>query len=250
VARNRKRAKDRRSRRPVDGALPEPGLATAGLEAGDHALGPSEPVDDAPDPLDQVDDAAGPVDHVGDGPGPVDQVDDAAGPVDHVGDGPGPVDHVGGTPDSLDHIDEAPDPLEHATPDVELAASQLAVGRPEVVEESEEDADEFEVEVEASIAAGGGAGNANGADIEEEGDTAHGELTRSGGAAPERRARSGFRLINFLQGSWRELQRVQWPDRRQVIQATGVVLGFVVVAGVYLGLADELSAKIVNFILK
>ena len=31
------------------------------------------------------------------------------------------------------------------------------------------------------------------------------------------------RLIAFLQGSWGELQRVQWPDRRQVVQATGVV---------------------------
>ena len=51
----------------------------------------------------------------------------------------------------------------------------------------------------------------------------------------------GNRLINFLQGSWRELQRVQWPDRRQVIQATGVVLGFVIVAGVFLGVADFLA---------
>jgi preprotein translocase subunit SecE len=35
-----------------------------------------------------------------------------------------------------------------------------------------------------------------------------------------------------------------------VIQATGVVLGFVIVAGIYLGLADELAGKIVTFILK
>ena len=34
---------------------------------------------------------------------------------------------------------------------------------------------------------------------------------------------------------WAELQRVQWPDRRQVGQATAVVLGFVVIAGIYLG---------------
>ena len=32
----------------------------------------------------------------------------------------------------------------------------------------------------------------------------------------------------FLRASWAELQRVQWPDRRQVGQATAVVLGFVV----------------------
>jgi preprotein translocase SecE subunit len=42
---------------------------------------------------------------------------------------------------------------------------------------------------------------------------------------------------------------VQWPDRRQVAQATGVVLGFVVIAGVFLGIADEISQKIVDAIL-
>ncbi len=56
----------------------------------------------------------------------------------------------------------------------------------------------------------------------------------------------GSRLVNFLQGSWRELQRVQWPDRRQVMQATGVVIGFVIVAGVFLGVADFLAGKIVE----
>ena len=62
--------------------------------------------------------------------------------------------------------------------------------------------------------------------------------------------RTGSRLVHFLQGSWRELQRVQWPDRRQVIQATGVVLGFVIVAGAYLGIADALAGKLMDFILK
>lgn len=57
------------------------------------------------------------------------------------------------------------------------------------------------------------------------------------------------RTARFLQGSWRELQRVQWPDRRQVMQATGVVIGFVIVAGVILGVSDLISEKIVNFII-
>ena len=42
---------------------------------------------------------------------------------------------------------------------------------------------------------------------------------------------------------------MQWPDRRQVAQATAVVLGFVVVAGAYLGLADWVAKQIVDFIL-
>lgn len=57
------------------------------------------------------------------------------------------------------------------------------------------------------------------------------------------------RAIAFLRASWAELQRVQWPDRPHVTQATTVVIGFLVVAGVYLGAADWVAQKIVNFIL-
>ena len=63
------------------------------------------------------------------------------------------------------------------------------------------------------------------------------------------RAEQGNRVFNFLRGCWAELQRVQWPDRRQVAQATGVVLGFVVIAAIFLGVADEISQQIVNAIL-
>ncbi|MEA2156649.1 MAG: preprotein translocase subunit SecE [Solirubrobacteraceae bacterium] len=66
-------------------------------------------------------------------------------------------------------------------------------------------------------------------------------------AAP--RTPSGSRLVNFARASWAELQRVQWPDRRQVGQATAVVLGFVVIAGAFLGLADAVAQRIVDFIL-
>jgi len=57
------------------------------------------------------------------------------------------------------------------------------------------------------------------------------------------------RTVAFLRACSAELQRMQWPDRRQTSQATAVVLGFVVVAGVYLGVADWVAQKIVNFIL-
>jgi preprotein translocase subunit SecE len=65
--------------------------------------------------------------------------------------------------------------------------------------------------------------------------------------APTRRGPGRF--IGFLRASWAELQRVQWPDRRQVAQATAVVVGFVVVAGIYLGVADWVAKKIVDFII-
>jgi preprotein translocase SecE subunit len=57
------------------------------------------------------------------------------------------------------------------------------------------------------------------------------------------------RVTAFLRASWAELQRVQWPDRRQVGQATAVVLGFVVIAGGFLGLADLVASNIVDAIL-
>jgi len=69
----------------------------------------------------------------------------------------------------------------------------------------------------------------------------------SGVAVPRRRG--SFRVVGFLKACWAELQRVQWPDRRQVGQATAVVLGFVVIAGAFLGLADLVAQRLVNLIL-
>jgi preprotein translocase SecE subunit len=46
-----------------------------------------------------------------------------------------------------------------------------------------------------------------------------------------------------------ELQRVQWPDRRQTGQATAVVLGFVVIAGAFLGLADTIAQELIDIII-
>lgn len=69
------------------------------------------------------------------------------------------------------------------------------------------------------------------------------------GAAPGQKTSGGLRFVQFLKASWAELQRVQWPDRRQVAQATAVVLGFVVIAGAYLGLADAAAQEVIDFIL-
>ncbi len=134
-------------------------------------------------------------------------------------------------------------PIGHAAPDVELAEAQMALGRPGLAAEPGPEPDEEELEAadpehqvdfdgERPTSGGGGA------------------LAVPGAPVPAPRARVGNRLINFLQGSWRELQRVQWPDRRQVMQATGVVIGFVIVAGVFLGVADLLAGKLMNYILR
>jgi len=72
-------------------------------------------------------------------------------------------------------------------------------------------------------------------------------VTPASATAPTKKGPARF--IAFLRASWAELQRVQWPDRRQVGQATAVVLGFVVVAGAYLGLADVVANEIVDFLI-
>jgi len=208
VARNRKRAKERRNRRPAGGAAAQPGLATARTQ----------------------------------------------------------------------RAEQTPDPLEHATPDVEIAEAQMALGRPELAGDSApvdgldagddqlgppplqfearderddqpEAEDEPDADDELDASEDLDADDQDGSGTELDGGRGGGsgsELATSPAPVPGR----GNRLVNFLQGSWRELQRVQWPDRRQVMQATGVVIGFVIVAGVYLGLADFLAGKLVNFILK
>jgi preprotein translocase subunit SecE len=96
---------------------------------------------------------------------------------------------------------------------------------------------------------GGGRGRGGGGDPSVE--RAFGEDAAPEGALPARQSDRPVhnRAIAFLRASWAELQRVQWPDRRQVTQATTVVLGFVAVAGLYLGAADWAAQKIINFIL-
>jgi preprotein translocase SecE subunit len=61
--------------------------------------------------------------------------------------------------------------------------------------------------------------------------------------------RSRGRIITFLGHVVDELRRVQWPDRRHVGQGTAVVLGFVAIAGTYLGLLDAIWKPLIEKIL-
>ncbi len=65
----------------------------------------------------------------------------------------------------------------------------------------------------------------------------------------DQRHRNRPRFIAFLGHCIDELRRVQWPNRKQVGQATAVVLGFVVIAGGYLGLLDALWKPLIEAIL-
>ena len=67
------------------------------------------------------------------------------------------------------------------------------------------------------------------------------------GAEPADRRRG--RTMSFLRQSAEELKRVQWPDRRQTGQGTAVTLGFVVLAGAFLGLMDAIWKPIIEAII-
>jgi preprotein translocase subunit SecE len=143
-------------------------------------------------------------------------------------------------PRRLDEESETPGTYESG--EEQLTEARMALGRPEPEERpSEQELTAFE-EADA-----GHNGNGTGsADLISTGD---GDGHGRSGAVTERGPGLPARTIGFVQGSWRELKRVQWPDRRQVFQATGVVLGFVIVAGAFLGLASFAAQKIVNLIL-
>lgn len=57
------------------------------------------------------------------------------------------------------------------------------------------------------------------------------------------------RLRVFLVGCWDELRRVKWPNRSQLFSLTGVVLGFCLIAGGYLGLLDLVFSRLIQSIL-
>lgn len=151
---------------------------------------------------------------------------------------------------------DVPSALDHASADVdEFDAALLrgAGGVPSAQDEADraERADEAARHPERSPVAeatGGAGGDRNGG---------NGAVGNAAAAvpAPREEARPAprgsifARAAAFLRASWAELQRVQWPDRPEVFQATAVVVGFVAVMGIYLGAADWVAQKIINFIL-
>ena len=69
------------------------------------------------------------------------------------------------------------------------------------------------------------------------------------GRADHEAHRNRPRVVQFLVAVSAELQRVQWPNRQAMVTLTGVVLGFVLIAGGYLGLLDAVFSKLIQAIL-
>ena len=133
------------------------------------------------------------------------------------------------------HRDEQPGSLDHASGEVDEVEARIvagAGGEPAPLDDDELLDDEVLEEEPEPVRA----------------DRGRRERAPAPAGAPAA-GRGGSRFLNFLRASWAELKRVQWPDRRQVAQATAVVLGFVVVAGAFLGIIDAAAQRVVDLII-
>ena len=166
---------------------------------------------------------------------------------------PGELDHASGEVDRFEaELISGADGEPVAEPDaIEREAVEDEVVEDEVVEDEvveDEAADDEVVEDEVEL---------DEEPLEDHDDDALEPAAAAQGGTPSREGavpgqptkRGASRFLAFVRASWAELQRVQWPDRRQVAQATAVVLGFVVIAGAYLGLADAIAQEIVDIII-
>ena|SRR4051794_37537307 len=158
----------------------------------------------------------------------------------HSGDSDDPRDSGGIVPHPTEpHRENVPGELDHASGEVEEFEATLISGAEG--EASDDPDDELARRMSEPVG-----------DLDDDGDIDADDraLARTGGRQTAHPPKAGGpRFVQFLRASWAELQRVQWPDRRQVAQATGVVIGFVIVAGAYLGVADWVAQKVVNIIL-
>jgi preprotein translocase subunit SecE len=148
-------------------------------------------------------------------------------------------------PGELERAD-LPGALDHASADVDEFDAALIRGAGGMPVAPDVDESAFGIDTDDALQEPAGPGGPGGPGGTGGGGAGGGgEVERPSGAP----LRGGNRAIGFLRASWAELQRVQWPDRRQVTQATTVVLGFVVIAGLYLLLADTVAKEIVEFVL-
>ncbi|NDC61726.1 MAG: preprotein translocase subunit SecE [Betaproteobacteria bacterium] len=49
----------------------------------------------------------------------------------------------------------------------------------------------------------------------------------------------GKQLLGFGRDAWRELHKVVWPNRKEAVQMTAYVFGFVLIMAVFLWLTDK-----------
>ena len=132
---------------------------------------------------------------------------------------------------------DAPDPLEQATPYVDEAELAEAGA---IIPPADDDASEVGVTDDELARAAD--------EVEIPPDLVQTRRSSPEGHVPVEHKERG-RVITFIRACVDELRRVQWPDRKHVFQATAVVLGFVLIAGGWLGLMDAIWQPLINGLL-
>jgi preprotein translocase subunit SecE len=164
------------------------------------------------------------------------------------------------TPPPAPDVERSTSPVPGVLPDVAFGAAPTDVGRSDRALRDEPDLDDDEEafgeedpELDQEAIEAGAL-----ADVDDRDYEPVEEVLESGEAyAPRGRrgaegaghAKSRSRVVQFLVAVWAELQRVQWPNRQALTTLTGVVLGFVLIAGGYLGLLDAIFSRIIQAIL-
>jgi preprotein translocase subunit SecE len=150
---------------------------------------------------------------------------------------------TGAPPENLGHSDASleADASVADTPDAPRGGPDRARDlSPEEEDELFLDDEDFEVDQEELADA-------------EKGEEAYAPRGRRGDRPPASgepvRATGLARVVQFLRACWAELQRVQWPDRKQTTQLTAIVLVFIIIMGGYLGLLDAIVSRVVKEII-
>ncbi|MDD2352051.1 MAG: preprotein translocase subunit SecE [Candidatus Caldatribacteriota bacterium] len=58
------------------------------------------------------------------------------------------------------------------------------------------------------------------------------------------------KIINFIKEARAELKKVTWPNRKQLVSSTIVVMITVVLVAIFLGIVDLIFSRVVTIILQ
>jgi len=68
-------------------------------------------------------------------------------------------------------------------------------------------------------------------------------------ASAEKKPSFFSKLGNFFKGVWRELKKVHWLDKKQIVKYTGIVIVTVLVCAAVLSLLDTLLSFLLGLVI-
>jgi preprotein translocase subunit SecE len=163
------------------------------------------------------------------------------------------------SPEADDSPQTSSSPIPGVMPELSVGAPPEQEGRSDYTlreeqheDQADADLDDVDPELEADALEAGALEEIEDRELGLDGDGHSADYAprgRRGAETGAGHARERNRVVQFLVASWAELQRVQWPDRQALTTLTGVVLGFVLIMGGYLGLLDAVFSRLINSIL-